>query len=258
MAENPLLPNAELRALYQLLKHASNKEAVSTELNEHTSKKATTVLKAVRGKEALLAGTLLQLREGDLLVPDAEDLSAASTLLGSVRRKQDGKRATIQSFPPDAPRLLLAAGLAAALQRSGEDRLVLAFLRSGATEPKWIEALTWAQQERLPLVLVCSDSSGAEVFRQPSHADTGRLDWHAFQQATGRSKLPILSVDGQDAVAVYRVMQESVLRARAHGGPAALWAALPSRQELRQSRKSLPTPLERLEHYLRTRKIPIP
>ncbi len=253
MAENPLLPNAELRALHKLLAIGSNMEGAKPEPGDHQPTKRKTVPKRI-GSAALLAGTLLQLRAGDLVLPEAEDLLAASTLLRG-NKKGRGKKATIHSFGVEAPRLLLAAGLASALRRSGTDHLVLAFVRSGVSEPQWTEALTWAQTDKLPLVLVCADLSGAEAFRQTSQAQSEALEWHSFQRVAGRLKLPILSVDGQDAVAVYRVMQESILRARAHGGPAVLWAVLPSEREIRRSHKAVTSPLDRLEHYLRTRKI---
>ena len=69
-----------------------------------------------------------------------------------------------------------------------------------------------------------------------------------------RVKLPVLTVDGEDAVAVYRVMQESVLRARLGGGPAVLWAVMTPAAEAAKMKRSS-QPIARLEKYMAARKI---
>jgi pyruvate dehydrogenase E1 component alpha subunit len=73
-----------------------------------------------------------------------------------------------------------------------------------------------------------------------------------MQRLAKKLHLPVFAVDGEDAVAVYRVMQESVLRARAGGGPAVFWAVLSPQ---RPSRSDLP--LARLRSYLAARRIPL-
>jgi pyruvate dehydrogenase E1 component alpha subunit len=63
-------------------------------------------------------------------------------------------------------------------------------------------------------------------------------------------QLPYFPVDGEDAVAVYRVMQETSARARAGGGPSVIWAMLSAtRLTPRQQ------PLRRLEAYMAARDI---
>ncbi len=81
------------------------------------------------------------------------------------------------------------------------------------------------------------------------------MTWTGMVRFAKKLGLPILAVDGEDAVAVYRVMQESVIRARYGGGPAVLWAVTtPPGTALTRSRQ----PLARLEHYLAVRKIKLP
>ncbi len=82
------------------------------------------------------------------------------------------------------------------------------------------------------------------------------MDYASMSRFAKRIKLPILTVDGEDAVAVYRVMQESVLRARFGGGPAILWAVM---TPLRASSPKPPRssqPIARLESYMKARDIP--
>jgi TPP-dependent pyruvate/acetoin dehydrogenase alpha subunit len=72
----------------------------------------------------------------------------------------------------------------------------------------------------------------------------------------------MMPVDGEDAVGVYRVMQESALRARLGGGPAVIWAFMnpglnssPSRTADQPRAKQ---PIARLRSYLAARQITLP
>lgn len=252
MAENPLLPNAELRALHHLLRTAARAEA------EELRRRARSGAKSARNTQpgsraALLAGMLLQLKSGDVAVPEPEDALAASLLHEETDGRETG---TALAVPASAPRLMIAAGLAAAHQASGEERLVLALVRAGTRPADWPAALTWAQERQLPLVLAVADPSGPNAFGAASGAGkAGDFTWPAVQKLTAKLKLPVLSVDGEDAVAVYRVMQESALRARSGGGPAILWAMLPSAQQLAAQRPRTALPVARLERYLKARGI---
>lgn len=256
MAENPLLPNAELRSLHALLARASSLPPASPPgpVQGKVTRRRSTA-NSLTGREALFAGTLLQLRGGDLVVPQSADQASCSALLSHPGARPAGESACVQTFGKGAARLALSAGLASAFHRSGGEHLVLAFMQAGFAEPQWAEALAWAQSELLPLIVVCVDASGSDALRPSQASEAGVPDWMTVQRTAGRLKLPILTVDGQDAVAVYRVMQESVLRARSQGGPALLWAVLPSEKEREKARAGSVSPLAHLEHYLRTRKI---
>lgn len=245
MPENPLLPNAQLRALHSLLQLASDRKLPKPRKTKGQ------LAPGQGGKEALLAGTLVQLGAGDVLITDAADLASELLPQGSA----------ILRCPPETPRLASAAGIAEGLRRTGSDRIALVLLQANTQEAQWADALAWAQEATLPLVIACSDASGSDAFRShpvPSAAArSGPLSWSALARVAGRLKLPVLSVDGEDPVAVYRVMQESALRARSGGGPAVLWAMLPSLAERTAKRPKSAQPLRRLEHYLATRGISV-
>lgn len=256
MSENPLLPNAQLRALLSLLRQALVEEQAVRGRATGRAKQGAATATEITGKEALIAGTLLQLEPGDVFVPEPHDRSSATLLPSSGERTAD--RVSVLQTSSASPQVALAAGMAAALQRSGEDRLVFAYVRAGITEPKWAETLAMAEQSKLPLVVACADPSGSETFRREVEARSPEnlpLTWTTAQKLALKAKLPILSVDGEDAVAVYRVMQESVLRARSGGGPALLWAMLPRPGAAGKTRSKAELPLARLERYLRTRAI---
>lgn len=196
-------------------------------------------------REALLASMLLHLSAGDLLSGPA------------------GDRTLLELAPPPAPngshhefpsnlRLPLCAGAARGLQTAAPDRLVVAYTNPSARELGWSDAITWAHRDQLPFLLICADlSRGHRPPRKP-RAATPPLTWPAVSQLAGKLHLPLFPVDGGDAVAVFRVMQETTQRARAQGGPSIIWAvltpgALPPKEQ----------PLRRLEAYLAARGIPL-
>jgi pyruvate dehydrogenase E1 component alpha subunit len=156
---------------------------------------------------------------------------------------------------PLTQRVPLCAAAARGMQAAGTESLVLALTQTGDREPGWQAALEWAQRAQLPLLLICEDvSGGARSSKQKGRQEV--LDFEAITQLAKRIKLPVLPVDGEDAVAVYRVLQECVLRTRMGGGPAVVWAVLtPASSRLPKLKRSA-TPLVRLQRYMTSRAIP--
>ena len=238
MPENPLLPHSKLRELHSLMlrlrdlarKHASGRSA----------------------REAFLAATSIHLLQGDLLSSAATDWAVDEL---APRCKKTGTTGSLDAVPALRSRLSLCAAAARGVQAAGTEGLVLALTQAGTSEPGWQAALEWAQQAQLPLLLACSDGTGGSRSRARKSREAV-LDFATIRRFAKRIKLPVLTVDGEDAVAVYRVMQEAVLRARQGGGPAVLWAVM---TPLEASRNKLPRsrqPIARLESYLSARDIP--
>ena len=197
-------------------------------------------------REALLAATSLQLRPGDLLSPEPGDRTAFRTQPANASNT-DGDQTT--SELPANLRLPLCAGVARGFVAAGTQGLVLAFARAGSPEPGWADALTWAQRDRLPLIVAVADRT-----RRGRKATGHLLSEPALHQLASEISLPVFPVDALDAVALYRVMNEAVLRARAGGGPAVLWGMLGSASvSLTRSEE----PIARLTAYLRARNIPL-
>jgi pyruvate dehydrogenase E1 component alpha subunit len=105
----------------------------------------------------------------------------------------------------------------------------------------------------LPLILTCTDPTAGIPTRAPKIKPTEPiLDFATINRLAARTKLAVLTVDGEDAVAVYRVMQESVLRARNGLGPAVIWAIMsPTTAKPKRAQQPIP----RLEAYLAARNI---
>ena len=226
MADNPLLPQdrlRELRALMQRIRTADRRRSNAA-------------------REALLAATLIHLSAGDLVSGIADD----RTLRELAPKSSAGNDA---HDVPQSLRVPLCAGAARGMQTAGTDRLAVAFAQAGSLEPGWADALRWAHRDHLPFLLVVADNSKAAGRSRPSRAAAPLL-WPELTKLARSIHLPHFPVDGEDAVAVYRVIQETSARARSGGGPAVLWAMLsPERLSPRQQ------PIKRLESYMSARGI---
>lgn len=237
-AENPLLPHARLGELYTLMQRCRALD------RRHKQIKLS--------REGLLAATALQLESGDLLVAEPGDRT--QHLLSPAPLQQSDSTELAGEDPGELPaalRLPLCAGAARGFRAAGTTGIVLAFGRAGHAEGGWEETLIWAQRERLPLILAFSDVRGPGRKRGGDPVTFDRLS--AVAESCG---LPVFPADAEDAVAVYRVMYESALRARAGGGPAVLWGFFHAGRSSPGSRSLAPLP--RLTAYCKARGIKLP
>lgn len=195
-------------------------------------------------REGLLAATALQLEPGDLLLPESEDQVQSALQPQALDKAQP----RIPGAFAAGFRLPLCAGVAYGLQAAGAKRFALCYMRSGQIEPGWAATLIWAQEQRVPLLLACADVRGPGRRRQGEV-----LSWEALSATAQRCGLPVFPVDAEDAVAVYRVMYEAILRTRDGGGPAVIWGLFNNRSRTTTPRSM--QPLARLEAYLRSRGI---
>jgi pyruvate dehydrogenase E1 component alpha subunit len=245
LSENPLLPHNKLRELHALMLRCRALERA----NKHKG-----VL-----REALLAATAIHLQAGDLVSTPPGDHCIANLARANPARSSERQAFTSLLTPSiavrasDHPRLLLGAAAARGIQTGDHQGVVLSFCREGSPEPGWRQALEWACNSRLPLLTVCIDGS-ARASAARSRRKQPALTYAALATLARRWRLPVLTVDGEDAVAVYRVMQESVLRARMGDGPAVIWAAMTPRAALSRMPPSA-QPMARLRRYMAVRKI---
>lgn len=224
MPENPLLPNRKLQQLYAAMLRARALAARPI------------------GLEAIFATLAEQLEPGDVVITSAQPSPLTELLQPSKRKPQ----ARVMNSPISP--LAFAAGVAAVTRLAGGDRLVTALLDTRKPETEWAALLDYAQRDRLPLVLICPEISSA----RSAKANTP-LTWQALSRVVKKLAFPVLTVDGADAVAMYRAMQESVLRARHGDGPALLWCLMPP-----PGRSKELSPVQRLERYMEARSIARP
>jgi hypothetical protein len=231
LAENPLLPNRRLKEMLELMRRCRK-------------------LDGGHGREAMLAATVIHLEDGDVLVGAAGDKAAAA--LGP--KQKTNPRVTWDAVLepdsdvalPKASRMVLAAAMAQGLRASGGGGVVLTFTETGAKEDGLTEALTYAQKARVPLLLAVSDATDGK-------AKKGAVQYADMLRVAKKLQMPVFPVDGEDAVAVYRVMQECSLRARNGEGPAILWCVMSAKARGTIARTQMP--IARLEKYLSVRGI---
>ncbi len=201
--ENPLVPHAVLRRMYDGMKALRAMEPRAAALKSG--------VRGLRGEEAARVASLLSLAAGDLVsdLPGSPD---------EARRRAAGRPGAREMLAPgtlllppveDAgERLMLAVGAAGALRAQGAGGLVLAYAEADAlSAARWRQVLGVAERAELPIVFLLLPRAG--------DAKQGVVSDRA--QGWG---VPGIPVDAADAVALYRVMQESSLRARGGDGAA--------------------------------------
>ena len=113
--------------------------------------------------------------------------------------------------------MAVGAALAFKMQRAGDAplRVALAFFGDGATnEGAFHEALNLAGLWRLPVIFFCENNQYGEGTPQHKQAPITQLSKRAESYA-----MPGLTVDGNDALAVYEAVSQAVSRARRGDGP---------------------------------------
>ena len=114
-----------------------------------------------------------------------------------------------------AAQLNIGTGVALAYKMQKKPFIAMAFSGDGSTSLGfWHEALNFAGVHNLPIVYVVQNNRWAESVSVTLQTKVEDLSVKA--QAYG---FPGITVDGNDVVAVYRVAQEAIHRARSGGGP---------------------------------------
>jgi hypothetical protein len=172
--------------------------------------------RASRISEAVVAGALLNLEDGDVLVsagtnPVLVTLKRESSATAPVEKHEsDGNATDVQNqviAVGDRLATAIAAGIALGLKRAQSNAAVLTYIDGRMTRGKaWEEALQFASSYRLPVVFIADSSNG----RSPrKHEGRDLSHWPC----------PTIAVDGRDVIAVYRVTKEAISAARRGHGP---------------------------------------
>ncbi|MEO8735421.1 MAG: thiamine pyrophosphate-dependent enzyme [Edaphobacter sp.] len=260
--ENPLVPNKKLRQIYSTMVEARL-------LDEHIAAlqrgvKVRRRLDSIRGQEACRVSTAIELQSGDL-ISDTQDSPAMDLLSGakldSLLRKIDAiaSRAkernatftegtiTTRQLPwidDVSDRLKIAMGAALTFKITKQTNIVVVYA-SGPEVPKgvWRQVLALAAKLNLPIIFVVLPD-----------ADAKKNDRAINICAKARSAgVPGIPVDANDAVALYRVAQESIGRTRGGDGPV-LIECVPNLPRKRRS-DGADDPVLHLKKFLVERKV---
>jgi hypothetical protein len=185
-----------------------------------------------KGIEATLVGSLM-----GLLPEDSLTISHTDIIPNILFAKNLPELLDLAPLDPSAPDLSLSAHIAIAagyaLDRPLHHKpgLVLAFAGEATSLHDTRESLAFAATHKLPLVIVVQHNLG-KLKKQDAVVD---LTYDILGAG-----LAGMTVDGSDAMAVYRVTQEAMYRARHEGGPTVI--------ECKTYRKATVPP--RLRHWV--------
>lgn len=167
-------------------------------------------------------------------------------------RKSNG--AGTSTSPAITAKLSMATGLALAHEMKGKGTVTLIFCpRDAAALTFEADAMALAATHKLPMVCLVESSFD-------SHLEPDGTPAPGAAAGTDSAHYPKIAVDGCDVVAVFRVAQEAIRRAREGHGPA-LIECLVSRANglardtgnLKSARNTAQDPLLFMENYLRRR-----
>jgi len=190
------------------------------------------------GHEATQVGIAYAMRRGeDWLVPYYRDLALMLALgltplefmLGVYGKRGEPssgarqmpshfglRRANVVSTSaPVATQIPHAAGIGLAIKLKGDERVVVTTIGEGSTsQGEWYEGLNWAAVHKLPVV--CVVQNNVYAISEPQDRQMAVANVADRAAAFG---MPGVVVDGNDVLAVQRVMQQAVDRARRGEGP---------------------------------------
>lgn len=262
--ENPLVPNKKLLQMYGVM-------ADARALDEHIQGlqkgvKGRRRLGSTRGQEACRVSTALELLPGDLvsdsqagvvmdLISGAQAKAQIDSLLGRVAEFHEGKIDGAKLAKDGAlarvlpwvdcvgDRLRMAMGAALSFKTLKRGSLVVAYVGHDELGKKeWRQILETASKLELPMIFVVLPGSGKD--------QGGVRQLSAKVRGWG---MPGMPVDAHDAVALYRVTQESLGRIRGGGGPVLIECKGYRVEGVRED--SADDPLAQMRNFLLGRKV---
>jgi TPP-dependent pyruvate/acetoin dehydrogenase alpha subunit len=229
MHENALVPNAKLRQMYVAMAEARVLDEYVAGLQKRVKgAKDRRRMESVRGQEACRVSTAIDLVPGDL-VSDSQvgvvmDLLAGAKVSSLLKRaaelrsgkktdgaKMDGASGRLLPWVGDAgERLRMAMGAALSFKALGRANVVVAYVGHGEVgKAVWGKVLELAGKLELPMIFVVLPAGRGEKRNGVAN----------LSAKTARWGVPGIPVDAGDAVALYRVAQESLGRTRGGDGP---------------------------------------
>ena len=203
------------------------------------------------GQEAMVVGASVELESQDSMVASSRDFAAhvsrgvsLQSLLSGAATNGGGHAVVVTDpSPPQAAgcdAFNLGTGLALTHKLEKKRNVVMALCSKEVPDPdRWHEALKFAGIHKLPIIYVKSSSA----FERAPEERTPALEGLSFMARD--CGFPAIVVDGKDAVAVWRVVHESIHRARNGAGPTLI--------ECETRVSSAGDPLAHMEHYLKKR-----
>ena len=249
-----LISDAKLKQLYATMLHCRLLTERACRLRGKP--RPANLYAAAMGQEAIATGCVIDLRPEDTVALGAQN-SIANLVKGvpldDIVAQMYGRRTQPPAIiMPSPTQLSVATSVALANKQKKKGNIVVAFADKASAAPGcWHEALALAAKKSLPIIFVIEDNPWTGLTSSTvSEGSTGNARNYGF---------PIIAVDANDVVAVYRVAYESVERVRQGGGPV-LVEAKPYRlysqtkRRITAGRKER-DPLAHMERYLKAKSL---
>jgi TPP-dependent pyruvate/acetoin dehydrogenase alpha subunit len=250
-----LISDAKLKQLYATMVHCRLLTERACRLRSQPRPAA--LYAAAMGQEAIATGCVINLRPEDTIALAPQN-SIANLVKGvpldDIVAQMHARPTAYDQWPkiimPSPTQLSLATSVARANKKKRKGNLVVAFAdKATAALGCWHEALALAAKKSLPIIFVVEDNPWTDLASSTVSEDsTGTARNYGF---------PIITVDANDVVAVYRVAYESVERVRQGGGPVLVEAKpyrlySPTKRRLATRRRER-DPLAHMERYLKAK-----
>jgi TPP-dependent pyruvate/acetoin dehydrogenase alpha subunit len=263
-----LISDARLKQLYATMVQCR----LLTERASRLRGQPRSLFAASLGQEAIATGCAIDLQSGDTiaLAPHnsiaalVKDLVQGVPLDGIVAQMYQHHTAAGQSpkvimpCPTQGTQIDLATSVALVNKRKKKNNVVIAFGdKTTTTLARWHQALRLAAKKSLPIIFVVEDNPWPSPRPGPAILKASGEEKDSTVRSDG---LPIITVDANDVVAVYRVAYESLQRVRQGGGPVLvegkpyrLYHPTKRRVANTVSSRSARDPLIHMERYLKTK-----
>jgi len=196
-----------------------------------------------QGFESIVSGAAVHLNPQDLVAPSpfepfarlVQGASFDDCIAGLSSHGKSGDHQPRSSYDRGnssaAEQFTLAAGMALASKMLSKNLVTLSIAHGDDSPGFWREAVLFAAARKLPVVFINTGRRGA------TDRESIRSQAQQF--------LPAITVDGSDAVAVYRVAEESTRRARQGLGPSLIECQICGTED----------PISFMENYLKRRNL---
>lgn len=225
--------------------------------------KLTCDLHAGLGREGTIAGMTVDLQPEDTLSPSPCDF--VSSVIKGMTLKQmfsrlgahdrahvegamifDDQSNVIAPASELEARMEVARGAALVHKMAKNGRVVVVTCANGsASQDPWRDALAFAEAHMLPMLFVWHND--AEHDQELLHVPARRNGKHSSRKARST---PAITVDGTDAIAVYRVVNESLSRARIGRGSTLIECRTAPSPDPATANGASTDPIGRMELYL--------
>jgi TPP-dependent pyruvate/acetoin dehydrogenase alpha subunit len=217
--ENPLLGSETLKRIYKYMVQC-RAFAQSTAREKRNSSYGG----PAAGLEAVEVATMVHLRPGDTIALDGARWISSRLPDGPLAQMmtdlfpEQGGQAVLNVISDEskgAAQAGIATGLALGYKRHQADGVVLALSdRTSLGDAASSEAMAFAGNRKLPIVYMVENNLWEGLNSLGGCGSDDELRVRALNYG-----FPAIPVDGNDAIAVYRVTQEAIARARKNGGP---------------------------------------